>query len=475
MARNVKNASAALAPPASAGDRLPGRGRKGADISMADALENDRSGLGTSRDKRSYSTYGYVRRLNDTDLRTMNRKSWLANAIVSTPVEDMVREWVTVKWPGITPEEQAAIKRAERRLGLKPRTQSGLTWGGLFGGAGMIPIIAGQDVSQPLDMKRIPKGSLRRLIVKDRTWLVPMPGAPDRDIENSDNYGLPRAYGVRGSSALVHPSRVARFEGHELPEDDFLANGYWHDSELQHVVTATMDYDASTENVASLLWEMKLDIIKTSLAALIAAKDGGASLEKRYQDAALGKSNHRLLLINKDEEYDRKGLALGGVSDLLAHFVVQACGASRTPMVKLFGESAPGLNATGEVNLRIYYDRIASEADRKMLPVLNFIYELIVRSELGRMPEGFEVCPNALWQVDAKTQALIDLQSAQADDIYLKNNPSMIGAVMRRLQARGTYPLTDADIALAESMEQPIEPAADPADKNEPDPGAAAA
>lgn len=465
-ARNVKSASAALAPPASAADVLPSKAQKTEVVSMADALRNEQSGLGTPRDKRFYADYGFVSRLTDQSLRAMHRKSWLAGAIVNTPVEDMTREWVTVKWDGIKPKDQAAIKRAERRLRLKPKTQKGLTWGGLFGGGAIVVIIAGQDPSEPLDLNTIKPGMLRQLLVRDRTWVYPQGGAPDRDIENSENFGMPLFYGVRGSSVLFHWSRVVRFEGREVTDDDFLANGYWHDSELQHVLTSVKDYDGGKENVASLMYEAKLDVIKTTLAKMIAQKDGGATLEKRYRDAVLGKSNHRLLLINEDEEYDSKVASFGGLHDVLGDFVVDVCGAARIPLVKLFGQSAPGMNSTGENDLRLYYDRIASEAERVMLPPLNYLYEIIVRSEIGPTPEGFEVVPNPLWQVSATDQASIEYNRAQADAIYLKEGMPL-SVVLKRLRANNTYDLSDEDIRMAEELDLALK---EPTPTNEPDP-----
>lgn len=435
---------------------------------MADALENPQSGLGTPRDKRFWSDYGFVSRLTAPSLRAMFRKSWLANAIVTIPNEDMTREWVTVKWDGIKPEESAAIKRAERRLRLKAKTKTGLNWGGVFGGGAIVVIIAGQDPAEPLDLNTIKEGSLRRLVVKDREWIYPVGGAPDRDIENSDNFGMPSYYSVRGSSARFHWSRIVRFEGQEVTDDDFLANGYWHDSQLQHVLTSVKDYDGGKENVASMMFEAKLDVIKTTLATMIAKKDGGATVEKRYRDAVLGKSNHRLLLINEDEEYEQKNIPFGGVHDVTGDFMVDVCGAARIPMVKLFGQSAPGMNSTGDTDLRLYYDHVAAEAERVMLPPLNYLYEIILRSELGRMPDGFEVCPNPLWQVSAKDQAEIEYQRAQADAIYLKEGLPF-AVVLKRLRANQTYDISDEVIRMAEEGDLEIPEAAP---TNEPDPNA---
>jgi uncharacterized protein len=479
-ARAVKSQAAALAPPASAGDALPTRAPK---VSMADALENEKSGLGTTRDKRTHSTYGGVTRLNEHAARVMVRKSWLADAIVSTPVEDGTREWVSVKWDGMQAADEALIRRITRRFRLKAKTQSGWQWARQFGGAAIVIIVAGEDPETPLDVTKIRKGSVRRLLVKDRTWVTPLPGAPDRNIEGErrpgepeeirENYAMPTYYQVRGSSVRFHHTRIVRFEGHEVSDDDFLTNGYWHDSELQHVVTATMDYDGSTENIASLLWEAKLDVIKTTLAAMIAKKDGRAALEKRYRDAVEGKSNHRLLLINEDEEYTQKNVTMAGFANVLSHFVVQACGAARIPMVKLFGQSAPGLNSTGETDIDIYFDRIAAEVERVVLPPLLYLYEILVRNELGRLPEGFDVVPNPLWQLSTKETVELDAKRAEMHERYVEMGAVTVGLIARELFSLGVFKsMTDKDVKLAESMEQPIEPEKDDEPDDDPAPHA---
>lgn len=462
--RQTKNAATALAPAASAADRLPSKApRENQQMTMADALRNEQSGLGTWRDKRSYSNYGFVPQFDFQQLRAMFRKSWLANAIVTTPVEDMLREGITVKWDGITKEDAATVKRAERKFRIKAAQQEALTWCRVFGGSVVIPIIDGHTWDQPLDMATVKKGSLRGFMVWDRTWVIPQGGAPDRDF-NSPNFGKPLFYMVRNSSVMVHWSRVFRFEGRLIDYDDFLANNFWHDSELLHVMTSMKDYDGGKENVASMLWEAKIDVIKTALAKLINLKDGGAAVEKRYRDAALGKSNHRLLLINQDEEYDSKAVPFGGIDNILGFFAIDACGAARIPMVKLFGQSAPGMNSTGDTDVRLYYDRVSSEDERVRLPPATLMYELMIRSELGRLPEGFEICPNPMWQLSAKDLAAIRYQDAQADAIYEKIGVP-IAAIFRRLQANGVYDLSDEDIKIAEELDAAI-----PEEQDEPNP-----
>lgn len=454
--RNVKTARAALAAPASAGSRLPDAPETHRPLDMADALENQVSGLGTSRDKRSFSEYGFIRPLQENELRAMWRGSWLAGAIVSTPAEDMVRGWFRPDWEGIDKKDAAAVKRSEARFGIKQKVRIALTWARLFGGGVIVIGIRGEDLSTPLNLKTIRRDSLQNLHVRDRYWVYPV-GQVDQD-ESSPNYGMPLFYRVRSSSVTVHWSRVVRFDGHLVPYDDWLANNYWHDSELQHVLNSIKDYDGAKDNVASMMWEAKIDVIKTALAKLTAMKDGGAAVNRRYADAVVGKSNHRLLLINNDEEYTSETLAFGGVHDILGDFVTDVCGAARIPMVKLFGQSAPGMNSTGDMDTRLYYDRVLSEEEWQMIPACSYLYEVVIRDALGRMPEGVELIPNPLWQVSAKDQADIELKQAQRDQIYLQEGVATPGLVARELKARGTYrTIEEEDVTMAKELDQPIE------------------
>jgi phage-related protein (TIGR01555 family) len=457
--RSVTTAGAALAPPASSADRLPVAAEDAREISMADALQNSLTGLGMSRDKRFYSDYALTV-LIEHQLRARYRSSWLAASIVDVPVDDIIRAWVTRKWKDATPEDQAALKRAETKLEVKSKFRAGMTWASVFGGGALIPMIRGQeDYSQPLNLARIGKDDLLGFTVKDKTRIIPQGGAPDRI--PGPNFGKPIYYNVVGADRgfLIHWSWVIRLEGRLVPENDFLANNYWGDSELQHVDNALKDFDGAVDNVSAMMWEAKVDVIKTSLAMMIAAKDGGASILKRYTDAAAGKGNHRILLLNKDEEYDSKVMQFGGVHDLLGDYVVFACGAARIPLVKLFGQSAPGLSSTGQVDEGLYYDRLGGEREWKLLPSVARADEILIRSALGRMPEEYELVGNPFEQINPKDKADIELKRAQRDDYNIKNGTITPGLAARQAQADGTYPtMTDQDVEDAEELDDNVEP-----------------
>ena len=119
--RNVKSVDAALAM-----TRQP----------VGDGLENVVAGLGTDRDKRSYSVWADPRILTRQELENMYRGSWLAKKIVNAVADDMTREWLHCMFDG--EELGTTIEQAEKRFALKRKVNEALRWSRLYGGANII-------------------------------------------------------------------------------------------------------------------------------------------------------------------------------------------------------------------------------------------------------------------------------------------------------------------------------------------------
>ena len=84
---------------------------------VGDGLENVVAGLGTDRDKRSYSVWADPRVLTRMELENMYRGSWLAKKIVNAVADDMTREWLHCMFDG--EELGTTIEQAEKRFALK--------------------------------------------------------------------------------------------------------------------------------------------------------------------------------------------------------------------------------------------------------------------------------------------------------------------------------------------------------------------
>lgn len=450
MARHVKSIGAALA-----------KTSKPIQAAAGDGLENVVSGLGTTHDKRFYSTWATPRLLTRHELENMYRGSWLAKRIVNAVADDMTREWGHYLFDD--PEDETlpfAIEQAVKKLAVKGRINEALRWARLYGGAlvilGVDDVKRPEDMQKPLMIETRGKNCLRHLRVVDR-WRAAPGDSGVKDLNDPD-FGLPNEYVIAESSVRIHHSRVLRFNGQKLPYFPWMQNGMWDDSELQHVFDSLMNCDTATQSVASMLFESNVDVITSpQIANLLASKDGEAKVLKRFQVAAMMKSFNRTLLLDGAETYEKKGNSFANLHDIINQFMVDVCGAAEIPMVRLFGQSAGGLNNTGDTDLTNYYDMIKSKQESDLMPGLDRLHELVCRSVFGSVPKNFRFEFNSLWQMTEKEQAEIDKLRAERDQTYVTMGVVDEGLVARELNERGTYRvMTSEDVKAAEDLAEDL-------------------
>lgn len=452
--RRVKSVGAALARTAKpVGDAQPARAAR-------DGLENFVAGLGTDRDKRSFTSYGLPRTLTRQDLENMYRGSWLPKKIVNCVADDMTREWRNVMFDDdndTKDESQKAFEATERQFAVPSKVNECLRWARLYGGSLLvIGTNDSADPSKPLDVSRLGKGCLRYLHVLDR-WRVSA-GPLNRDL-NSPNLGLPDYYLLAESSVQIHHTRVLRFNGQKLPYFAWMQNAMWDDSELQHVYESLLNCDSTSAGIASMIFEANVDVIKVAqLNELLATRDGEQLLNKRFGLAAMMKSFNRTLLLGGEEEYDKKSNNFAGLKDIMQAFQVDVSGAADIPVTRLFGQSAAGLNATGDGDIRNYYDKVSGEQENQLRPKLEYLDEILCRHTFGAVPDDFRFEFSTLWQMDEVQQSQAELNRAQRDNTYLAAGVITEGMVAAELKERGTYRvMTDEDVELAEELAKPVD------------------
>lgn len=420
---------------------------------LGDGLNNVIAGLGTERDRRFFTNYTLDFQSVQPRLEAMYMSSWLAGKIVSVPAEDMTREWVDLSWDGHddAQDDDKAIRKAERKFDFRAKVLEALLWARLYGGAVIVIGLRGENLATPLVIENIKEGSLVSLIVKDR-WHFTSSGA--RDMEPGPNFGLPISYLITPSSQQVHHTRVIRFNGRRLPESLWLANTYWDASELGHIIDNIKDYDAGRAGTASMLWDASVDVLRLALLKeQLAQKDGEKKILSRLLTMLRMKSMNRTIVLDKEDEYAQKSNTFSGVKDVLAQFVLDVSGAADIPITRLFGQSPAGLTATGESDIRNYYDHIGAKQESQLWGPLMKLYEVLIRSTLRRFPDDFQIEFRPLWQVTAPEKATIDKTKAERDAIYLKEGVVTEGLVARQLKADNTYSMMeDDDVEMAEEL-----------------------
>lgn len=344
-----------------------------------DSLTSLVSRLGTERDKASTVFYTQPL-LTDEQIIAAYRGSWLPRKIVDIPALDSCRKWRN--WQAKKPQIEA-IEGEEKRLNVKGKILEASKKGRLFGGAAVFIGTGDANPAAPLDVERVGKAGLKYLTVMTRRQLSA--GEIDRD-PASEWYGRPRIYtlsGANGTTMEIHPSRLVIFNGAMAPDEDFnqAVNLGWGESVLTSTLDAIKNADSTAGNIASLVFEAKIDIIRIpDFMASLNNEVYRSKIIERYSLANMSKGINGTLLLDKEEEYETKSASLAGLTDILMAFMQIVSGAADIPVTRLLGQSPAGMNATGASDMKNYHDRIQSMQELEMTPAMMRLDECIERS-----------------------------------------------------------------------------------------------
>lgn len=411
----------------------------------SDGLMNVVTSLGTSRDKRSHNAFGYGF-VSLNELEAAYQTNWIARNIVDMPNEDATREWRTFNGE-FAPE----IAAEEKRLAVQQHIQDAGRWADLYGGAGML-LVTNQPMDKPLDVEKIGKGDLMRLVVLDRWDLAP--GMINYNDPTSESFLLPDYYTIFGGTGRIHHSHVIRFEGNRLPRRLASMEQGWGDSRLRVCLEDLMDMVATKGGIAAMVLEANVDTIKREGLANALSSGEDEAILNRYRLFGMMKSSINLALLDGNEDMQRQSLSFSGLSQILEQFMDYTAGASGIPATRLFGSAASGLNATGEGDMKNYYDGIRNRQESKLRRAMERLDQVLVRSALGSYPEDTEFEWRPLYQESGSERAQQNLAEAQADSARLADRVIMRSHVMKRLQSTGAYDISDEQIEAQEALEE---------------------
>jgi hypothetical protein len=117
-------------------------------------------------------------------------------------------------------------------------------------------------------------------------------------------------------------------------------------------------------------------------------------------------------------------------------FNFMAAGGADIPATRLFGREPTGLQATGESDLRNYYDRIAADQKVRLTPLLSPLDEVLIRHTFGDRDPDIHYNWAPLWQMNDSEKADINFKNAQSFQIDV--NTGLINPDVLRI-ARENY------------------------------------
>jgi len=351
---------------------------------------------------------------NRLKLEAMYRGSWLTGNIVDCVAEDMTRAGIDIIHEG-DPKEVETLTAGITRMGIWGDLADAIKWSRLYGGAIAVMMIDGQDASTPLDMDTVTKGQFKGLAVYDRWQLQP---TLHDIISEGAEFGLPRFYkliSLQGENKEyqgidIHYSRIIRFEGIRLPYYQAITEMFWGESVIERLYDRLLSFDATTMGVANLverayLRTVGIDGLREILAAGGKAEEG---LIAQFDYMRMLQNNEGVTLLDKNDEFQAHSYSFGGLDNVLIQFGQQLSGASGIPLVRLFGQSPSGMSATGESDMRMYYDLIATKQESMVREGLTRILDVLYRSAYGKAPsKPINFVFNTLWQMTDEQKSTI--------------------------------------------------------------------
>jgi len=426
---------------------------------LFDTFTNFLSGMGViGRDKLVSSQY-VTQIWTRQQLEASFRSDWIARKAITIPPFDATREWRAWQAEG---DQIEALEKTEKRVQIQLKLQQAMTKARLYGGACILIGVDG-NMEKELDPETIKKDGLKWLHVLAPHQVVV--DELDKDIE-SPYYGQPLFYTMRDDSGKagvsdvkIHPSRMVRLIGNDTP--DAMEQHGWGDPMLQMIHDAVNAAGTVAGSIATLIAEAKFDVIKVpGLTEIFSTEAGTNRIIKRFSEANVAKSVINGVLMDAEEDWQRIGVNLAGMPEVLQMYLQIAAGASDIPVTRFLGQAPAGLNSTGESDLRNYYDRIASDQALRLTPAMEKLDKAIMRSALGKYDEEIFYNWNSLWQIDDGQKATIAKQKADTAKVDADSGlvpfEALVQGRVNQLIEDGTYPGLEAAVEEAIKNEELI-------------------
>lgn len=404
---------------------------------VRDGLANVLSGLGTSQHDKRLGNQWLFAPIDQMQVDAAYRSSWVVRKIHDLPPYDMTRAWRA--WQA-DDDVVDLIKAEEKRLRLRTKYRRVLLVARMCGGAAIVMGTKDSDYSKPLDPESVGEGGLLFANVLSRYQITEQDFETDATLPE---FGEPRSYSVSGKT--IHASRVIPFIGQPLPAlTGQTLTGFWGDPLLQSIRDACDNSETAANAVASLLQEMKTDFIRVpGLMSKLATADFEQTLVKRFSQFALGKSMFHIGILDKDEEWETREASFQAMPDVIRTYYALVSGAADIPATRLLSQAPAGMNATGESDLRNYYDMIAARQAGDLEETVSPLDDLVIRSATGKRDPDIHFRWNPLWQLTPQDKATVDKQRADTAKVWgdsgLIPSQAIATAAQNQLVEDGTF------------------------------------
>lgn len=387
-----------------------------------DGWMNVLTGLGVcGRDKKQNAFFRLTNIFNRSELDQMYRSDGILRLVIDLFAQEMIRQG----WE-IEGDANGKVQRKLEELKINEAMTNLIKWARLFGGAICILGIAdGLPLDQPVDERSL--RDVQWLRVFDRYQAYSRDGTFESDL-NSPNYGFPNVYTVNdnrtGAVFFVHYSRVLRIDWNILPPRWQNFNQGWGDPLIQTIYEELRNYSTAFSHTATMMEDFVNHVLYIpNLAQIMASQCGDENVMKRLNILNLSKSTTNTAILDGDERYEKITTNFNGLHELLDRFMLALSAVTRIPASLLFGRSPAGLNATGDNDVRNFYDAVKQEQETKLRGALEKLIRYIMISKDGPFdgiePDEWSLQFVPLWQNTEEQDAITRKLVSEMDATYI--------------------------------------------------------
>jgi len=328
-----------------------------------------------------FSTYINTREL----LYTLNRDNLnfrfctdgIFKKIVTQRVQDALKGQLQITTDLLNAEQIEILKDNVEEKNIIETIKQLLYWDRLFGGAGLICEVEGQDSSERLTFQNIKEGDKINYYAIDRWEFSNTPyDSPDQIHQAAidENFYY--------YQHIINKSRILLLKG--IPAPSFvrpLLQG-WGLSVVEPLIAPSNNYQKALNLIYELMDEAKIDVYKINGLNNLLINHDDQVVKDRLEIVNELKNFMKAIAMDSEDDYIQKQLNLSGIIDIIHELKLDICAAMDYPITKLFGTSPSGFSS-GDSELRMYNSTVEAETRPYIFNILNKILKLEAKCLFG--------------------------------------------------------------------------------------------
>ena len=260
------------------------------------------------------------------------------------------------------------------------------------------------------------QGKVRRFTLVEAVNVYP--GLYNATDPLSPDYFTPDSWMVLGRR--IHASRFLYFAPNQVNILLRPSYNFFGIPAAQQALDYVAHFTKTREAAHRLLTKFSLTVFKTNMEGILAG-GSGAHMDMRLQYLTQKRDNDAILVIdNEQEDVLKLETPLSGITEIVQQSLEFVAAIFRIPFVKFLGISPSGLNATGEADLRNFYDHVSSKQEKILRKPLCRIMDILQMHLFGEIDPHIRVEFAPLSDEDDAQKALTRKAEAERDATYLE-------------------------------------------------------